>query len=535
MKTKSSQKTASELEKLQQIDSGGFTAKTSIVVKIFVVYLILTVLDLAVIFIYLGSNQVKQIGKNAVLTTENLAQEVILQIRPEKRNIRRAIKKHNAMNYIKMLLKKVQDEKGLMVQIKGLFTESGKPLESNPGSSLERDDFKLDILKAGQLKSYRNRQYYADLDVFDFSARIFIPVFKKNKKQVILYLMVPLPSIKKQYQSMLVVSLAILIFTLVIQGIFGFYLYRFLIRRLKNLEYGTRAMASGNLALRFPVKNQGDELDRLSASFNTMAQALDERTERLKLSLSELEKSYSSLEDDLVLGEEIQRSILPEKFENSIVTGVITYQPLTNVSGDFYDLYEFEDKSTGILLFDASGHGVPAALVTMMAKIGFAEGLHHTKEPAPLIEHVNNELYENLQKTGNFITALYILLSADGKLSITNAAHTKALFLRADNSEMQFLEANSFCIGFFHGPDATYSSYEISTGRKDRLVLYTDGITEAIDHNETPYESRFFKTVEKNRKLPLDQFHASIVEDFEAFIDSSRLSDDYTLLCIEVK
>src|SRR5690606_7435708 len=104
---------------------------------------------------------------------------------------------------------------------------------------------------------------------------------------------------------------------------------------------------------------------------------------------------------------------------------LVTFQPMSRVSGDFYDVYDLPGGSTGILQFDASGHGVPAALLTMMAKISFVEAIQKARLPHQVVGMVNAELSGHLQKTGNFLTAFYAVVRPDGHVQYCNAAHTQ--------------------------------------------------------------------------------------------------------------
>jgi sigma-B regulation protein RsbU (phosphoserine phosphatase) len=253
------------------------------------------------------------------------------------------------------------------------------------------------------------------------------------------------------------------------------FIYRVIIRRLyESLESASQKLAARRFFRR--IQRSQYALTKLIIWLETFYAnerlRLPKRRSVLEETLLSLEKVNFDLEGDLILGEEVQRSILPELRTAENIEWAVTYRPVGRVSGDFYDVFELPAGATGILQFDASGHGVPAALLTMMAKISFAEAVRKYASPAQVVSHVNDELSSHLQKTGNFLTAFYGVIDMNGKLVYCNAAHTQAILLKA-NGASQLLDPTSLSIGFAPVGGSAFHSAEMQLApRRPPGALY---------------------------------------------------------------
>jgi sigma-B regulation protein RsbU (phosphoserine phosphatase) len=193
--------------------------------------------------------------------------------------------------------------------------------------------------------------------------------------------------------------------------------------------------------------------------------------------LHSAEKRLVSFDTEIRAAREIQLSILPDVTPKTETTEIaVTYLPMAGVAGDFYDFLVVDEYRIGILIADVSGHGIPAALVASMVKMAASAQLPEASDPARVMDGINKALCGKLKE--QFVTAGYVFLdSQSGLIKYSGAGHPPLLVVRGDGSGIRELEENGLILGVF--PEAEYRSVEIEMSASDRLVLYTDGITEA--------------------------------------------------------
>jgi len=250
--------------------------------------------------------------------------------------------------------------------------------------------------------------------------------------------------------------------------------------------------------------------------------------ENAKMHKSLMEKQR--LVKDMEFARTVQESFLPQK------TPEITnyrfsshYTPAQEVGGDFYDFIRLDRNRTGIVIGDVSGKGVPAALY--MAKLGsdlrtlaFTE-----KDPATALERMNDLLAERSRR-GMFATLLYIELdSPTGKLTISNAGHLPPIIKKADGSVMRLSTAGGSPIGILMG--MKFGQETALLGQGDTVILYTDGIIEAMNAREELYGyERFEALIGKSPSDP-EGLKSAIIEEVNRFTGLSPQHDDMTLVC----
>jgi phosphoserine phosphatase RsbU/P len=181
------------------------------------------------------------------------------------------------------------------------------------------------------------------------------------------------------------------------------------------------------------------------------------------------------IQKELEVAKRIQLSILPAEFPNSAHFRVAArYVPMTSVAGDFYDFIVADDTQAGLLIADASGHGVPAALIASMVKVAATSQRAKAADPAGLLAGMNAVLCGNTQE--QFVTAAYLHLDAtSGTLRYSAAGHPPMLLLR--HGEVNEILENGLILAAFDYATYTNATRPFSPG--DRFLLYTDGVIEA--------------------------------------------------------
>ena len=239
--------------------------------------------------------------------------------------------------------------------------------------------------------------------------------------------------------------------------------------------------------------------------------------------------------DELNIGRQIQMSMIPLTFprfpEHKDLDVWAYIHPAREVGGDFYDFFMIDDRYFAFVIADVSGKGVPAALMMAVAKTLLKSRSQDTKSTSNIISATNNELSENNDDC-MFITAFFgILDTKTGVLTYTNAGHNPPYLIKTDGTVRALSELHGPMVGVM--PGAPYGETELKLDIDDKLILYTDGITEAFDpHGDVYGESRLEEFVERSKKLGTKYIIESLVRDVDQFVDGEEQSDDITLFCL---
>ncbi len=268
-----------------------------------------------------------------------------------------------------------------------------------------------------------------------------------------------------------------------------------------------------------------DDLDLFVALASMAAIALENA--RMHQTLMEKQR----LVKDMEFARTVQESFLPQKppavgnFRFSA-----HYTPALDVGGDFYDFIQLGGDRTGVVIGDVSGKGVPAAL--FMAKLGsdmrtlaFTE-----RSPSGALGRLNDLLVERSRR-GMFATLLYAELDAtDGSLVLANAGHLPPVVRKADGSLVKLGAAGGAPLGMLPGMQFGQERAKLEPG--DTLVLYTDGIVEAMNAKEELYGFARFEAL--LRKGPADPaaLKDAIIGSVNRFTGLSPQHDDMTLVCL---
>ncbi len=239
------------------------------------------------------------------------------------------------------------------------------------------------------------------------------------------------------------------------------------------------------------------------------------------------------LEEELRMARTIQRRLLPDKIPE--VPGIeISTLALSSreVGGDYFDVAPLNKNRTLFMIADVTGKGVPAAL--LMSSI---HACTHVMLPMDLtlqeaIEHTNRMLYENTDPD-KFITAFAAVYYPDKSLAFVNAGHEPPLLIRA-NGQVERLSDGGPLLGII--PNTSYEAGYITLAPGDLIIMYTDGVTEAMGKAMDEYtEKRLLDLALTNRNCSVDALTELIQSDIQQFTGPvEMLSDDRTLIVIKV-
>jgi len=248
--------------------------------------------------------------------------------------------------------------------------------------------------------------------------------------------------------------------------------------------------------------------------------------------LLEKERDRQRMEQEINIARDIQQALLPRNIPDQphlSVTGCNF--PCLSVGGDYFDVFPLSDGRTAFLIADVSGKGLGAALLTTMLQ-GALSGMTIGVDPARVFNHVNRFLCDHAE-VGRYATMFFGILDSQGHLEFINAGHPSPILLRQSEASEAFTEG-SFPVGLV--PEAEYTAACVKLEPGDTLVLFSDGVTEAMDPEEQLYGvPRLREALANTAELPLDQLKKRILESVETFTRGARQADDLTLLLVRFR
>jgi len=248
--------------------------------------------------------------------------------------------------------------------------------------------------------------------------------------------------------------------------------------------------------------------------------------------LVERERERQRLEQEIGIARDIQQALLPKNFRDFphlAVTGVNF--PCLSVGGDYFDVFPLDDRRTAFLLADVSGKGLGAALLTTMLQ-GALSGMTLGTDPARVFNHVNRFLCDHAE-VGRYATMFFGILEDSGRLEYINAGHPSPILMRGGKAEEAFTEG-SFPVGLV--PEAEFSTTTLQLAPNDTLVLYSDGVTEAMDPDEQLYGNARLRAVLAGKdEMTLDEIQKTVLESVENFARGARQADDLTVLLVRFR
>ena len=229
----------------------------------------------------------------------------------------------------------------------------------------------------------------------------------------------------------------------------------------------------------------------------------------------------------------IQRALLPAALPSTACFDIVgAWRPAQGFGGDCYDAVVFAPDRVGLTIADVAGKGLPAALIMSSLQAAFRAFAVESGAPAAICASVNRLLCAQMI-AGRFATCCYLRLDTSrGTLAYTNAGHNAPLLVHAGGA-IERLDIGGIVMGVF--ADAEYREGSASVASGDRLVLYTDGITEARNDDGEEYgEARLEAALLRYRQHDAAALHAAVMGEVTTFA-ANGFEDDATLLVVGVR
>jgi sigma-B regulation protein RsbU (phosphoserine phosphatase) len=260
-----------------------------------------------------------------------------------------------------------------------------------------------------------------------------------------------------------------------------------------------------------------DEIEFLAAAADQTASAI------YNLGLRKQAREYQE-------AREIQERLLPKQIPQAPgleISG--SWRPARIVGGDYFDVFKLNENKLGLCIGDVSGKGMPAALLMCNLQAVVKALATEATSPRELMAKVNRVMWANTAED-KFITLFYAVLDAEARiLQFTNAGHNAPVLTRQDGTQVR-LEEGGLILGAFE--EAAYSQGQIDLRPEDRLVMFTDGVTEAVNREEEEFgEKRLVAASLRGRQLSADALHRFLLDLVTEFCDG-EFEDDATVLVV---
>ena len=248
-----------------------------------------------------------------------------------------------------------------------------------------------------------------------------------------------------------------------------------------------------------------------------------------------LRSANEQLKRDLQAAAIVQQTQLPQRLPD--IKGfdfAWRYRPCQELAGDTLNIVQLDDSRVMVYVLDVSGHGVRSALQSFAVAQDLRPrpGGPDLALPLEVLERLNLKYPFDMQ-TGMFFTMLYGMLDTQARtFTFACAGHPGPVLLRHDQPP-EILEVRSFPVGM--NPEPGYESQTIQLQPGDKLILFTDGVVEAMSSRDIPFgEERFLTMLKKNRQQNLNSLMDSVLQSLEKWACHVNLRDDLSLVGIEI-
>ncbi|MFH1708584.1 MAG: PP2C family protein-serine/threonine phosphatase [Planctomycetota bacterium] len=356
--------------------------------------------------------------------------------------------------------------------------------------------------------------------------------FKYLNDDVSIYLILSRQSIAESQQR-LVAQVAGIGAAFVLLGFFVAFIFAsVVVKPIKQLVHDMAIVSSGRLDHRTTAHSR-DEVGLLANTLNLMTKSLwDAR---------ELEKEKLLLDSELTVASDIQARLLPDKTPQIAGYQIVPfYRSAKDVGGDYYDFIPLDRDHMGIVVADVSGKGIIGSLVMSITRtvLRLVSQSQNNFSAADTLSKTNRVIAQDIRR-GMFVTAFYLILNArQHEITFSSAGHNPMVIYRSDKRKVELANPKGIALGFNKGPifDKTIKEEKLTLGSGDMVVLYTDGVVEAMNNQNKEYtEDRFYKFTLEHARESVDEYVNALVADLDSHRGNAPQSDDITIVAIKVE
>ncbi|MBN2325209.1 MAG: SpoIIE family protein phosphatase [Spirochaetes bacterium] len=302
------------------------------------------------------------------------------------------------------------------------------------------------------------------------------------------------------------------------------------IRKLAE-EISSISLTGQARELRLATNNP--EISRIGEAFNEIMRSLRATQGQLT--------DQTRLRRELQLAQEIQNALLPKsvpKLEGFDIDAA--YRAALEVGGDYYDFFEVDEDSIGIVVADVSGKGIGSSMVMTMIRTSMRLESRGNKRASDVVNKVNRTSMGDIKK-GMYVTMFYVILdSKKRQVSYASAGHNPMILYRDGTKSVSFLNPGGIAVGIDLGdPDEfkkLITSEKLRLKKGDLLFIYTDGITEAMNEKREQFgEQRLIDFIYKYHHLPSSEFKLKLNDEIGAFTKGYPQNDDITFVVVKLE
>jgi phosphoserine phosphatase RsbU/P len=277
-----------------------------------------------------------------------------------------------------------------------------------------------------------------------------------------------------------------------------------------------------------------------------LQQGLAEKNHELAGINSRLQSAYQLIEDDLKAAAWIQEQLLPSPALHALgVKCEWKFQPSSYIAGDTFNFFALDERQVGFYLLDVSGHGVPAAMLSVtlsmiltpdathgspLKRYDPASGVFEVRSPEDTIRELNRRFQS---RDDRYFTMIYGLLDVrTSRLRLAQAGHPSPVLIK-NRSELHLLGTGGMPVGLW--PDMDFDYLEVPFTEGDRLLLYSDGVTDCMSPDGEAFgEERLLSYLENVANEPLSGILSGLDSAMKAWRGSKEFGDDVSLLAMEL-
>ncbi|MBN2735511.1 MAG: SpoIIE family protein phosphatase [Spirochaetales bacterium] len=494
----------------------------SISAKVSILYIFLTILNISVFTLLIFENQFELITQIKKLESKEDALTVYSQLNNYLEDM-----SVTSGNYQELIVE-LADSMSRFHDKVMIFSDDRKYQYSTTSDFALSEDMLGQAQLAFSNKSFTGQVIHSHMDENSRSNHFFIPFSLGEMDNLIFYFQIDFSDIDDQIQ---VLYRMVFIITIMVASFhigFGLILHRLLIRPIQILSEKSNEISKGNLSARVNLKRK-DEFGSLSEAFNSMAKSVQD-------TIIQLDKANKIMKLELKMAGQVQKSIYPRIRDTKRFKLAIHHRPLIEVSGDYHDIIPLGHDAYGCLIADVSGHGVAAALITMLIKDSFIKVARAHSDSREVMQYINKELGNLITEYDRYFTAFYLVVDDKKNVTFTNAGHHKAYLTRLGASQIWALDSGGVIVGMSPDMGEAFESKRIQAKSGDKLILITDGIIEGLNSKQELYgHERLLKAIKKYNKLDCERMLLKVMEDYNTFIDPKLRRDDETMIILQVK
>jgi sigma-B regulation protein RsbU (phosphoserine phosphatase) len=242
------------------------------------------------------------------------------------------------------------------------------------------------------------------------------------------------------------------------------------------------------------------------------------------------------LDHDLEIARDIQRILLPSEapvVEGFEISGINI--PARHVSGDYFDYLKVDDDRFGVAIADVSGKGVPASIIMAICRSVLRSQAPGNPSPADVLQKVNRQIYPDI-KEDMFISMAYVILDyARHTITLSRAGHDAPLLYQRATETVTPIKPPGMVVGIDSGSvfDRITGDFALTLEKDDCLLLWTDGVTEALDGNGDEFGvDRMVECVRANAPKGAPDLITGLIDELRSFVGAQPQNDDITLIAI---